>query len=86
MADSMLLVLALGVNAVYAGLGIAAFSRAKGDSGMGLSRLLALTLWWPFYDIYDDGSSLRKAGLIIFFVMLLLYGSWLYQSGGWPVQ
>lgn len=66
------LAIAVTLNLAYAILGIIAFTHADRKNDSGLSPILSLTLWWPFYNIYDEhGKRLCTAGRLT----LLLTGA-----------
>jgi hypothetical protein len=65
----MLLALAALLSVVYFGMGFIAYHHVKPEERgqRDSNRLLALTLWWPFYGrIYDESvRRLRVWGMIL---------------------
>jgi hypothetical protein len=70
--------LAMLLSVVYVILAIVAFANVDKSKTVPLfPRLLALTFWWPYYDIYD--ASVRKiciVGKIILPVAIIAYVMW----------
>ena len=46
-----------------------------------LSRLLAFTFWWPFYNVYVDGTmGLRLAGGVVLVSSIIVNVIWFTQN------
>lgn len=77
--SSLALFLAVSLSLVYVVLAIIAFTHVdKSKTNMLAPRLLALTFWWPFYDLYDDSARrLCFFGKIILPVAVVAYVIWL---------
>jgi hypothetical protein len=77
--SSLALFLAVSLSVVYVILAIVAFTHVdKSKTAPLASRLLALTFWWPFYDLYDN--SARRVcffGRIILPAAVAAYVIWL---------
>lgn len=77
--SSLALFLAVSLSVVYVILAIVAFTHVDKSKTAPLApRLLALTFWWPFYDLYDN--SARRVcffGKIILPVAVAAYVIWL---------
>ena len=72
------LVIAVLLSFGYVGLATVAFRHLlpqhRSDE---MQRLLALTLWWPFYDIYDAGAKrVRRVGMVILVLGVVAYLTW----------
>lgn len=84
MISPMLLSLAVFFNVLYLALAIAAFShvRTEREQSMPLiEKLLTLSYWWPFYDMYDEtGKKLRIYGRIILVMTITAYAFWGFQQ------
>lgn len=76
--SSLALFLAISLSVVYAVLAIIAFTHVdKSKTDMIAPRLLALTFWWPFYDLYDDSAKrVCFFGKIILPVAMVAYVIW----------
>lgn len=76
-APAIVLTAALVLNFFYVGMAFFAFNHVKEErrDQHGARRLLALTLWWPFYtDLYDDPAvRASRYGKVLLFVTAALY-------------
>lgn len=60
---------------LYVVLAILAFTHVDVEKKSKVSGgLLALTFWWPFYDLYDaEGKQLCKYGKILLPIVVVIY-------------
>lgn len=79
---NLTLVAAIVLNLVYLGLAIAAYQHMKPDSRASeASRLLAFTLWWPFYDAYEKSAKpFRLLGVAVLLGCVAAYVAWAKAS------
>ncbi len=69
--------LAVILSVVYTLLAMTAYSHVVTEKRVKLSGLLALTLWWPFYDIYDSKAQrLRFYGKALLPITAAAYVAW----------
>ncbi len=46
----------------------------------GVTSFVALTLWWPFFPIYNEkGSRLAIYGLTLFVMVILAWATWWFK-------
>lgn len=78
MASSIALFCAVFLSVLYAILAAMAFSHTdKRKLSPLFPQLIALTFWWPFYDMYDErGKKLCKYGRIILPIAIAAYVVW----------
>jgi len=71
------LAVAIVLSIGYVAMAFAASSHVKPEKrdSRGVNRLIALTLWWPFYtDLYDEaGLRLCPYGRLLLFVAVAAY-------------
>ena len=79
--SSFALILAIGLSALYVILAFVAFSHVNKEKTTRLiPGLLALTFWWPFYDIYDQsGRRLCFYGRILLTIAIAAYLLWMFN-------
>jgi len=75
---SLILTIAIVLSFVYTLLALVAFRYVKPElKEKQHVHLLALTLWWPFYDIYDSsGQALCKYGKVLCLLDIVAYVAW----------
>jgi len=73
-----MLTIALTLNIFYLGLAVVAYRHLRPENRTSKStRLLAFTLWWPFYDVYKKSvKPYRILGVFILIACLGAYTSW----------
>lgn len=74
--SSLMMTLAILLSFLYVALAVVAFGRVKPEKkATQWDRLLALTLWWPFYDDMYDASARKLClyGKILFLVIVATY-------------
>lgn len=76
--SALALTLAILLSLLYVGLAFVAFTQVDKEKTTPLTpRLLAVTFWWPFYDIYDESvGRLRLYGKIILPIAIVAYAVW----------
>lgn len=76
--SALALTIAILLSFLYAGLAFAAFTHVNKEKTTPLTpRWLAMTFWWPFYDIYDDSAQrLRLYGKIVLPIAIAAYVVW----------
>ena len=76
--SSLALSVAILLSFLYVGLAFIALTRVDKEKTTPLTpKLLAVTFWWPFYDIYDEsGRRLRLYGKIILPIAIAAYAVW----------
>ena len=75
---NFMLTIALTLNIFYLGLAMVAYQHLRPENRASEStRLLALTLWWPFYDVYKKSAKpYRILGAFILIACIGAYTSW----------
>lgn len=73
--------MAVSLGVAYVALAIVAYSHVNEEKTTPLlPKLLSLTFWWPFYDIYDErGRKLSVYGRIVFILAIVAYVLWFTQ-------
>jgi hypothetical protein len=68
---------ALVLSLVYLGLAAKAYRHMRREPKTSeVQRLLAFTLWWPFYDAYEPHAKrLRIVGVVVLLVCLAAYSA-----------
>lgn len=76
--SSLALATAISLNVIYLVLALVASSHVKKEkTSPMMPALLAVTLWWPFYDIYDESiRRIRPWGIVLFVVTAGAYVAW----------
>ena len=79
---NLTLVTAIFLNLIYLGLAIAAYQHMKPDSRASeVTRLLAFTLWWPFYGTYEKSAKpFRIFGAAVLLACVVAYVAWVKVS------
>ncbi len=75
---NLALVAAVALSLVYLGLAIVAYQHMKQESRASeASRLLAFTLWWPFYNAYEKSAQpFRILGVAVLLGCVAAYVAW----------
>jgi hypothetical protein len=77
--SSMAFTVGVVLGVLYAVLGFVAFFHVEAEKRKKQSvRLLSITLWWPFYDIYDE--SVRKLCLFGRFLMPIAVAAYIVSA------
>lgn len=65
--------------AVYICLAIAAYAHIRPEKKQSeMTRILAFTFWWAFYDVYDEpGKKLAKMGQVAFVLAIAANVAWI---------
>lgn len=76
--SSIALTVAIVLSLLYTMLAVIAFTHVSKEKTIPLMPgLLALTFWWPFYDIYEEPAhGLRLYGKIILPIVIAAYVLW----------
>lgn len=79
---NLTLVAAVVLSLVYLGLAVLAYQHMKPESRVSeASRLLAFTLWWPFYDTYEKlAKPFRLLGVAVLLACVAAYVAWAKAS------
>jgi hypothetical protein len=79
---NLALVTAVVLSLVYFGLAIAAFKYMKpGSRAREITRLLAFSFWWPFYDSYETPAKpFRIVGVAVLMGCVVAYIAWAKAS------
>lgn len=77
-SSSIALTVAIVLSLLYTILAVIAFTHVNKEKTNPLTPgLLALTFWWPFYDIYDESAQrLRLYGKMILPIAIVAYVLW----------
>jgi hypothetical protein len=80
--SSVALGVAVLLSAAYTALGLMAYQHVNKEKIDALTpQLLAITLWWPFYDMYDEeGGKLCKYGRVVLPLAIAAYVVWFVNS------
>lgn len=80
--SSLSLTIAIVLSLLYVTLALVAFTHVSKTKTSSLApKLLALTFWWPFYDMYDEsGRKLCLYGKIILPLTIAAYVLWAVES------
>lgn len=76
--SALALSVAILLSFLYVRLAFTAITRVDKEKTTPLTpRLLAVTFWWPFYDIYDESAGgLRLYGKVILPIAIGAYAVW----------
>lgn len=79
--SSLALTAAVSLSVLYVALALVAFTHVHKEKTTALTpKLLSLTFWWPFYDMYDEyGRKLSTYGKIILPIAIAAYVLWFIQ-------
>ena len=79
MTSGAMLTIAIALNIAYVILAFAAYTHMTPENKASQTeRVLALMLWWPFYDVYDDtGRRFSSWGKVVLPVCVGAYAYWM---------
>ena len=79
MTSGAMLAVAIALNIAYLILAFAAYPHMTAESKASqTNRVLALMLWWPFYDVYDEnGRRFSFWGKVLLPVCVGAYAYWM---------